>query len=515
LAQRSFLARLFERLWPARRQRVANVAYAGAQVNRLYQDRFFAQLQSANEEIRTSLKRLRARSRDLARNNPYGSRFVGLVVENVVGPTGIGLQARVQTGDGVLDQEVNAQIEEAWRDWSKAENASADGVLSWTGIQQLIFRTLPQDGEYIVRLLPGFDNRHGFAVQVLDPDQLDIDLNRAREAGGNEIRMGVEMDRWGRRVAFHLWTSHPADFRTPRERVRVPASQIVHGFLVMRAGQVRGVPWFAPIVLRSMMLDGSDEAHLTATRVGASKMGFFRTRPEDEPDPDAVGADEPLVMEAEPGTFEDIGNREFVEWSPDYPAASYPAFVKAMLRAIATGVAVSYNTLANDLEGVNFSSIRAGLLTERDVWRLLQRWAIEHLHERVYMTWLRQAMTSGVLRLPSMIAEEWSAHVWQPRGWQWVDPLKEVAAAEKAIGLGLKSRTMICAEHGLDFEDVLRDLRREQELAAQYGVSIAPAGESAPVPVPDDDDDEAPRRPANAVAAASRLLHVLNGNGVP
>jgi len=61
------------------------------------------------------------------------------------------------------------------------------------------------------------------------------------------------------------------------------------------------------------------------------------------------------------GTIKNIGNRKFVNVDSDYPHQMYSAFVKAHLQGIASGLGISYHALANDLEGVNYSSIRAGV----------------------------------------------------------------------------------------------------------------------------------------------------------
>jgi len=481
-------------------------SFSGAVENRLTADWTLAQLRSASQEIRGDLKKLRARAREIGRNDAYGKRFLGLVEENVIGPWGIGLQARVRGFDDKPDKLINRTIEAAWHEWGKPKCASADRRLSWIGIQQLAVRTEAQDGEALVRMLPGFDNAYGFALQLLDPDQLDIDYNRPASRGVNEIRLGIEIDKWGAAVAYHCWSSHPSDSRFDRERIRIPADQMIHLFMVERPGQTRGVPWAAPVIISSRMLNGFQEAYLVACRVGASKMGFFSRKNDEEDDPDAPGNDGPLTMDASPGTFEDITGYDLHPWEPDYPAAGYPDFVKSQLRTQASGYGVSYNTLANDLEGVNYSSIRAGLITERDRWRLAQVHTIEHLHELIYPEWLKWSVTVGGLKLPSYDYREYLEHVWQPRGWQWVDPLKDALAAEKMLELGLDSRTRLAGEQGRDFEETLEELRHEKELSEEYGVPISPAPTASDAAFAralyDDDDEQPAKRNGN-----HRLVH--------
>lgn len=471
------------RIQDAQRAQKRSAAFSGATSSRLTADWVLASIQSADQEIRGDLRTLRARSRELVRNNDTAARYLDLVEDNVVGHEGIRLQAQNRRReDDALWHEVNDRIEEAWSRWSEKENASVDGRLDRADIEHLSVRTVPQDGETLVRMVGGFrGNDFGFALHVLDPDQLDHEFNRPEGTGPrgerrNEIRMGVEIDRWGRPVAYWLWDHHPTEhFARERKHVRVPADQIIHLYRLKRANQTRGVPWFAPSLFKLKMLGGYEEAELVASRVAAAKGGWFERDAEALTlDPDSEAADERLVYEAEPGVFDALPpGWKFKAWDPTHPTNAFNDFHKAMLRGIANGLGVSYTNLANNLEDVNFSSIRAGLLNERDAWRKTQRWFIRHFHRRVFREWLKWSLTTGALRLPSRRTSDWTHARWQPRGWPWVDPEKDLRAAAMAIRLGLDSRTRLAAEQGRDFQEILRDLRAEEELAEELGVELS------------------------------------------
>jgi lambda family phage portal protein len=124
------------------------------------------------------------------------------------------------------------------------------------------------------------------------------------------------------------------------------------------------------------------------------------------------------------------------------------------------------------LEAVSYSSIRQGLLEERDQWRVVQGWMIEHFCEPVYLRWLRNALDFGAVPLPGNKYFKFSATQWVPRGWQWVDPRSEAEAQIVAINNGLMTRTQALAERGLDIEDVLRERAAEEELIASVGVTL-------------------------------------------
>jgi len=462
---------------PRRTTKPKHKRFAGAGVSRLTSD-WVTQPTSADRDIRWNLMKLRARARALVRDNPYASRFVNLVAENVIGMYGIEAQPANKLG-GRMHRTLNTTIKDAWQDWGRPASASVDGRQSWIGQQQLAARAWPADGEVFLRLVGGFGNPYSFAVQMIDPDLCDQELNTQKTRTQNEIRMGVELDRWGRPVAYWFWTRHPFDLTPgPRTHERIPAEQIVHLYAMMRPGQTRGYPWFAPILLDTNMLGGYTEAELVAARTAASAMGFFSTDPEAEDDvedeEDSQG-ETPAMMDAEPGTFWKLRPGTSVhEWSPEHPNAAFEMFAGTVLRGIAAGLNVSYASLTGDLRNANYSSARVGSLQERDGWEMLQHTVIEHVCDRVYATWGAWAALAGALAIGTRNFGDVGAVLWQPRGWPWVDPLKDIEAAEKEIQLGINSRTSVCLRMGRDFEEVLDELKTEQALADEAGVSITP-----------------------------------------
>lgn len=475
--------------------------WKGTEFNRLTFD-WHGPLVPADDEIRTGLSRLRARARELGRNNPYVKQYLNLLRANVIGPDGFKLQAQVRNNDGRLTKLYNDRIEEAWADWCRAP--SVDGKLSCIDLQQLALATTARDGEVLVRLHRGYDNRYGLALELIDPDLLDEGYWQPAGRREPEIRMGVEVDNYGRPLAYHLWDAPLAIAglaQPERRRIRVPASEIIHLYAPDRCNQTRGVTWLAPVMYPLNMLDGYEDAEITGARLGSSSMGWFVRK-----DADAAvvkdGQSEGIQMEANPGSFAFAPEGyEFQQWDPDHPGTNYPTFIKAVLRKIASGLGLSYNVLANDLEGVNYSSMRSGLLIERDLWRNLQRWWVASFLDRVYTAWLEMSLLSGGLAMDTRDPRKWRAARWVPRGWAWVDPSKDTTATIDGIHTGLETRTQALAEQGKDIEDVFEQLREEKRLAAEYGVDVSgpPQGAAAaPKPKAEDDEDEDDEKPEKA-----------------
>lgn len=461
---------------PARRRRVR--AFSGAQIGRLTAG-WTTQPRPADYDIKTALKRLVARSREQAENNDHVRQFLRLARVNVVGAPGIKLQARVLDGSGALNKNANQIIEDGWREWGRRGVPDVSGQYSWRMLQRLFITTVLRDGEILIRKQFSWrGNPYRFALEVYDAQQLDVDLNRDL-GNGRAIVMGVELDKWRRPQAYHLLTggSTGDDYYQYRGKKydRVPASQIYHAFLPEWVWQTRGVPAPATALLRLNMLNGYEEAELIAARIASSKMGFFYededATTEYEGD-ETQEEDESHLLDAEPGSFRQLPpGMRFEPWSPDHPTTAFPAFVKTTLRGIAAGLGVSYNSLANDLEGVNYSSLRQGALEDRDVWSEMQDWMVENLCEPVYRDWLGVALASDALpRLNMEDYQELARVYWQPRRWSWVDPAKEIKAQREAYGLRIRSISSIIREQGHDPDEVFEEIEEEKAKLAAMGI---------------------------------------------
>lgn len=481
---------------PASRLPAATAArrFDGAIVDRLTAS-WLASSAAIDQELRGELDRLRARSRDLFKNNEYGAKFARMVRNNVVGPEGFTLQVRVIDPSGKPDSAANRAVEAAWWRWMRAENCDVTGQRSFVDLVRTAVTSLCRDGELLLRKVKAVGRgEFGFQLQAIDVARLDTTYNRDAQGGQNAIVMGVELDAFRKPVAYYLWTA--AAGHLSRARERVPASEMIHKFIAIEDEQTRGVPWLHAAMRRLNDLNGYREAAVIAARIGASKMGFY-TSPDGQPPPnDGTDSEGNFIAQASPGEFGVLpAGYDFKAFDPSYPHDQFDAFCKAALRGIASGIGVSYHGLANDLEGVNFSSIRAGVLDEREEWMAIQNWLIGALLTPVFEEWIEVALLAGVIRLPNGAPlpaaklDKFRQHVWQGRRWAWVDPKKDIEAAILSIQHRLASPQQIAAQAGRDVEDILDDIAAFEALAISKGVAL-PAAMPAAAPADGDDPDE-------------------------
>lgn len=474
------------RMGMARLRAHAQRMFKSAEVSRL--DKWDTQPLTPDDYISRQLRILVARSRNAWANNDYAKNFVRLVRQNVVGATGIMLQAQFRKVRGSqLDKPLNDALEAAWKEWSKPENCDVTGKLSLWKIQRLVMNTTARDGEFIVRMIFGADaGPWGFALQLIDPMRLPPDYDVARLANGGFIRHGIEFNRYGRALRYHFGSTDESDSTYyqigGRGYITVPADEIIHGFLEDFVGQRRGLPWMATSLGRLHNLTGFESASLANARAGANMMGFIEWAegmgPECD-DGDEVG-DVANTIDAEPLSFHELpAGASLKEFKPNYPNGEYAIFNKTALRGVAAGLGVSYNNLVGDLENVNFSSIRQGTLDEREHWKDLQTWLIETLLQRVYAAWLPRALLAGRIAIGSKAVSasrlnDLKMVSWQGRRWQWIDPRADVDAAVTSKNNMLTSPGQIIREGGRDpmevWNETASDLREQIDAMVAHGI---------------------------------------------
>lgn len=407
---------------------------------------------------------VRDRARDLERNDNLARKYLAMIEANIVGR---GFQLTL-SGD--------AEIQHKFLAW--AERADVRELLSFPDLQRLVARSAARDGDLFVRLLRGSQYADGLALQVLEGDYVNHAFNEWRGGDGGVV-MGVELDALGREVAAYFSDRHPGtglyDYSIGQAR-RVSAKDYIHVFRQERPGQARAVSWMASAMQAIRMLHGYQEAELVAARIGSCKMGFYKIPPGEDFTADGMDADTGApISDAAPGVFERLPTGwDFQSFTPEHPTSQYGQFVKDLKRDIAGGLQVAYNNLANDLEGVSYSSIRSGTIEEREQWIVLQDWFSRAFLRRVFAEWLETATLAGTISLKQADAVR-GKDKWSGRRWPWVDPRADIDAKQTEVALGLTSPSIIAAERGDDFLKIQNQLAADNKLRESLG--LAPISE--------------------------------------
>jgi lambda family phage portal protein len=467
--------------------RMGAAYYQGAKASRLNYNWSTGQ-ESADTTLSDEIQTLRNRSRDLNRNNAIASGITGTLTVNTV-KTGLRPQARIRPDRVPLDengirrfQQDAERIYEQWSPW-----ADARCQLTFEEIQSLAVRQIVESGEFLtLRRALKTDNGRPFmlALDIMEPDRLETP-GQARL--NPQVRFGIEQNSFGAPVAYHIRKTHPGDtFYRPRQDAtaytRIPARDpggrplVLHVYPVLRPGQTRGVPFFAPVIDQFKILADYIEAELVAARVAACFAAFIKT---DDPYAAAVGRSEDTNdnsqrLEAlEPGMVEYLGQNQDVTFAnPNRPGDTFDAFVERILRMIGASLGLPYELVIKDFSKTNYSSARAALLQAYRVFQVWQQMLVNHLCQPVWELLVEEAWLRGRLVAPGFEKYKWeyTRALWIPPGWQWVDPLKEVDANTQAVRMGFKTRADVCAEQGDDWEAKAEQMAREKAVYEELGL---------------------------------------------
>jgi lambda family phage portal protein len=468
------------RALPSPRQR----SYEAAQGGRLTAG-WMSDANGPNTEIFTDLVKLRDRSRDLVRNNPIGARAMGVLGNALIGD---GIRPQPATGSADLD----AALLRGWE--MMGLDIDANGRVDAYGMQRLAVHGWLESGEVLLRRRwrrPGDGLAVPMQIQLLEPDYIDDAVwSVSRGVDGAMMQYGIEIDAIGRRNAYRLFRQHPGEtaqsLGQSLESVMVPASEVSHVYHVTRPGQLRGVPWLAPVMLEMRDLDDLEYTEMTRQKMQSCIMG---ARHSDNLDPvgnvngDVEQDDDGDWNETmRPGTIIKLPTGESVEWFAPQQFGGFAEFAMQYRRGIAMGVSVPYEILTQDLTGTSYASIRAGLLEYQRMCSALSRNVIiPHICTPVWRWYVEAAELAGLL--PAMTPMQRAMAMrprWHTPQWIQVDRESTIKADILEMQAGTKTLEQCVAERGGDWMTVVAQLSAEQEVAVAAGLSLVGFGQVSP-----------------------------------
>ncbi len=451
---------------------------------------WIAERRNINSLMSTGGENLRARARQLCRENPYAANAIEGFVGAAVG-------AGVKPSSLIADPATKKAVMAAFLRWT--DEADADGLTDFYGMQALAARASFEAGECFIRFRPRRPT-DGLSVplqlQLLEAEHLPLSHNETLP-NGNVVRCGIEFDGIGRRVAYHFLREHPGDLArnfSGLDKTIVPAAEVMHLYRPLRPGQVRGQPGITPGMIRLYLLDGYDDAELDRKRTAAMFAGFI-TKKEGVEAPLTGSADdtfaEPLdtaVADLQPGTLQVLLEGEDIKFSaPVEVGGSYEAFQFRSLCAISAAVGIPYHVISGDLSKANYGSQRGGQVEFRRRMDQFQHMVLVFQFCRpVWERWLETAVLSGAVPISARDfgrnASAFTSVKWIPPRWEWVDPKKDREAQALAEDRGWISRSDSIEAEGYDPEEVDARIAADRKREATLGLSFTPQSKTAPGP---------------------------------
>jgi len=479
-------------------------AYAGAEPSRLNANKK-PKNNSADAELggQFGANQLRAWARMLVRDNAWAWGVVDTFVNSVVGK-GIDIQSALETPTGEDIEAINEQRDQTWQEW--AEVCELNGQYTFAEIQQMAMREIVEAGEVLIRMVT-VDRKFGgvlrpvpLALELIEADRLAEDKDtRIFARSGARINRGIELDELGKPVAYWIYPNHPTDPYTLRgEPVRIEADEIIHLFNRQRVGQTRGISMFAPVIpwIRDLGLYVENEMQASAvascftvaikTENGSSQSLF----PPSAESTSTHDSDGNRYQYLQPGLIMNLAPNESIESAnPGRPNSASEPWIKLMLRGIAVGTGLSYETVGRDYSQTNYSSNRASQLEDRRRFRRWQQYLITRLNQRV---WDRFVMAASMVDLPAfpllsdILANPRKAAPCEhmPPSWEWVDPQSEQQSSEAGIKAFQTTYLDELAGRGKNWRQVFYQRAKEESLLKQLGLTSPAAIEAGAVAEP-------------------------------
>lgn len=440
---------------------------------------------------------LRERASDLMINNGFARGISNAIVANTVSGGFFPIL------HGIKDREQQKQIKAAWFHWCQRE-ADITGHQTFDEMLVLGMKELVRAGEWLIRWvyldadqMYAMRRRTPFSLQFIESERLPYDQQWPTPTPintdtGNEIRSGVEIDRFtGRPAAYWILNQHPNDLNAlsmPKPQ-RVDASLIQHVFMRDRIGQTRGVTWLAPAIVWLHRLGAYTDNEMMASALSACVMLILKTANSDTPwgidgddgdgNSDAAGN---MLSHFEPGMVGRVGPNDEVEpFNPMRPNAQAEPWLDFMNRSTGMAVDLGYEEFTRDHGKTNFSGQRAGELESRRRYRQPIDLMVSQAVVPTYERWFQASVAVGLQGFPTseQYISDWDSYhdnSWLPPAREWVDPVKEQMAADAALQSNNRSLASICAERREDWQDVMEQRAQEKayakELSAKYGVEV-------------------------------------------
>lgn len=437
---------------------------------------------SPNTLVEQGAVALRNQARFLERNHDVCRGIVRTLVNNVIGPTGIGIEPQPRRADGTIHEDYAQALRNAWRDWQRRPEVTWRHT--WAKAQRMAARVWFRDGEAFAQMLVGavpyldHGTRVPFSLELFEPDMVPMEFNDL----SRNIRQGIETNAWGRVTGAWLYKQHPGDASVllkASDLKRIPADRLLHLMRPDRLHQLRGVSEFASIITRIEDIKDYEESERVAAKLAARlAMYVKRNNPDgynpehdDRPvNPDGTRA--PREIELQAGTIIDslAMGEEIGLIDTKRPNPNAITWRMGQLRAAAAGIGASYSSIARDYDGT-YSAQRQELVEQWVHYAVLTDEFTGMFVRPVWENFVVAADLSGVVPMPrDVIPESADDTLFIGQSMPWIDPLKEASAWLALVRAGFASEVEVMRKRGSNPRDVLEQINSWRQLVNDKGL---------------------------------------------
>lgn len=509
---------------------------------------------SAREDIDFNNFTMRQRARMLYMAAPVATSAIKTNRTNVVG-VGLRLKSRIDrellglTPDQAEEWQKNTERE--FNLWAGNKRAcDATGMNNFYGLQQLALVSWLLSGDCIgimkqystTPLLP-----YSLRVHLIESDRIatpggygfggSVTFTTGKNPEtGNTIYDGVEVDKDGMVVAYHIRSNYPFELGAPTTTwARVLAYQehtglpnVLHIIDTERPDQYRGVSYLAQVIEPLLQIRRYTESELMAAVVESFYTAFIKTEaptdenPFNQTDPDVPGEPKgPNEYSMGPGQVNVMAPGESVEFAnPTHPNGSFDKFVTAISAQVGAALEVPADLLLKQFNS-SYSASRAALLEAWKAFKMRREWLADDFCRPCYEVWMSEAVARGRITAPGfftnpMIRAAYLGSEWLGPSQGQLDPVKEITAEILACSEGFSTHEQSTIRiNGGQWDANVEQLQRENEkLDGQQpdlhqGGSTGQPAQSPQEPQEGDETDEGDSNPHNPETARKQGTQAL------
>ena len=476
---------------------------AGASWNKRAVKGFNAPSGSAHEDIDFHNFTMRQRARMLYMAAPVATSAIKTNRTNVVG-VGLRLKSRIDREVlGLTPDQAEKWQKDTEREfslWASDKRAcDATGMNNFYGLQQLALVSWLLSGDCIgivkqrktTRLLP-----YSLRVHLIEADRIATPTGSGLGTSllyttgknpdtGNTIYDGVEVDKDGMVVAYHIRSTYPFELGAPlrtewarvlayQEHTRLP--NVLHVIDTERPDQYRGVSYLAQVIEPLLQLRRYTESELMAAVIESFFTAFIKTEASKEEMPFNELNEEaeheprnPNDYNMGPGQVNIMDPGEDVVFAePKHPNGSFDKFAEAISAQVGAALEIPADLLLKKFNA-SYSASRAALLEAWKAFKMRREWLADDFCRPLYEIWMSEAVARGRIYAPGFfdnpaIHAAYLGSEWLGPSQGQLDPVKEITAEILACSEGFSTHEQSTIRlNGGQWDSNVERLKRENE----------------------------------------------------
>lgn len=487
-------------------------AYAAASQDNRYSDFTPVNLGPITAAPTPTLRQIRARAKDLQRNNEFASTGIQILASRLISKQGVQPRFMVKRGVTITEsmiknirdratlpehirwllsepkrkpaEKYEACVQALWEEF--AENADFTGNHSFDDLVNIAVVSMIVNGESLIKRLTANKQVVPLQLQLIEADLInDNDDNFTDRFQGVNVTPIIN-----RPVSISVYTNNPMGYNFLDVWTYIPMRDIVHLKHDDRPGQLRGVSWLATTMLTLRDLGKAQSSELTRMAVASLFVAVIEGGDKSRLPGATERDDSSGIMDAHmsPATFYHTREGETVTFSNPTSAVGFKDFTEINLRRVATGLMLPYYAISGDYANVNYSTSR---MAETKSFELLnpirQTTLVDNMMGKISQWFLEAIRLRGIndfglkTVIPPMIETV-------------VDAEKAIKITEAELGLGLISHSEAIRRSGRDPDavraQIIEDNKWAQDNDITFSIYGAATVEEVAEPEPEEDKPE-------------------------